>query len=282
MSPGHRSRSCPRPSRAPGSSRAPSAIRARGATSRRPAGGPAGVWFHGLTLTATITGRLAAGNAAGTSFRIFASSGQRLRQTGSMKAITTGRPRSERRLIGRPAWSRSAKSGAWRVPAGERRARDRRRGRACRLARRPSPARSRRRGRRPCRPRPRPRRARPSATETRFDDGPTPTCRARSVAAAGRAGGGLGRAALLPAGTLDPATEFEPRARSSGLRVSIRDEPRPRGLRRRRCCDRVEDDESGMWSPVVGTPRSKPRRPQCPLNATWRNPGASAIAPSNG
>ena len=36
-----------------------------------------------------------------------------------MKAITTGRPRRERRLIGRPAWSRSVNSGARRAPAAQ-------------------------------------------------------------------------------------------------------------------------------------------------------------------
>jgi len=47
---------------------------------------------HWLTLTATIAGRPAAGSFVSTAARIFASVGQRLRQSGSMNVRRIGRP----------------------------------------------------------------------------------------------------------------------------------------------------------------------------------------------
>ena len=71
---------------------------------------------QGFVLTARIAGRSPGASSLSTWVRTFASSGQRLRQSGSMNVRMTGRPRSAASDTGSPRWSLSVKSGAGRAP----------------------------------------------------------------------------------------------------------------------------------------------------------------------
>src|SRR5581483_5888980 len=72
-----------------------------------------------FTLTARISGRDFAGIPRTSSFSCFASSGQKLRHSGSMNVTITGRPRYAASVTGAPFWSTRLKPGARRVAAGQ-------------------------------------------------------------------------------------------------------------------------------------------------------------------